>query len=137
MSGRPKVKVYQYNNIGEYMREYETMSEVFNKYFDGKKGDLFHGKEYRELPDGTFVSYYRIGREGLRQQRRIDENKYCFDQATHKPFSIYNLKGEKISSFKSVYHASLLTGMFHTAINGRLTHRKGHHTKDGLIFKWD
>ena len=70
-AGRPRIKVYQYDKNFKYLRSYESQSEIFNKYFDGKKGELFHNKEYRELPDGTFVSDYRIGRAGLNYWSKI------------------------------------------------------------------
>lgn len=137
MSGKPKVKIYQYSSEFKYMRSYESQSEVFNKYYDGKKGDLFQNKQYKELPDGTFVSWYKIGREGLRRHTRIDNCPFCTKNITDRSFSAYNLKGEKIATFSSIRVFQHMTNIPINTVYNSLTKGKGFAQKKNLIYKWD
>lgn len=136
MSGRPAIPVYQYNEKGEYLRRYDNQREVFTKYFDGKVGRLFDNPHYRELPDGTFISTYRIGRLGLMTRLKIDRDPYC-KKHDNKAFSIYNRIGEKMASFSSLRQASLLTGKSTSEIHSRIYRRDFKFTRDGLYYQLD
>lgn len=105
MSGKPKQKQYQYSSKEDgfkYIRSYESATEVFNKYYNGKKGELYHNnKPYKELPDGTFIAPNRIGREGLRYCTRIFECPLVGDRKGDKVIEMYNILGEKIGEIKN------------------------------------
>lgn len=136
-AGKPRLKIYQYDSKGKYLREYESQSDVFNKYFDGKKGDLFHNKEYRELPDGTYVSNYRIGRKGIQYWKRIYECPYCITYSTDKPFSVYNHLGKKIATFSSIRLFTELTGIDASTVTVSLNRGGKSTAHNGLYYKYD
>lgn len=137
MAGRPKVKIYQYSADHLYMRSYATQSEIFDKYYDGKKGELFRNKEYKELPDGTFISWYRIGRRELRRQIRIDNDIYCKHYKDDRPFSVYNILDEKIASFNSVRTAANMMDFDYSVIFGALKLNKKQISRSPFTFKYD
>lgn len=135
MAGRPKVKIYQYDADFKYLGSYDTQNEVFEKYFNGKKGRLFHNPHYRELPDGTFVSTYRIGREGLLKWVAIQNDVLCRQREDYFPICFYNLRGEKIASFSSIRIASELTGISYSTIQVGLD--AVYHGSDGILMRRD
>lgn len=138
-AGRPRLKIYQYDKDFKYMRSYESQVEIFNKYYDGKKGELFRNKEYKELPDGTYVATYRIGRDGLKYWSKIYNSVYCSKNITDKPFSAYNYLGEKVATFANVRVYSAITNQNSNIIQCRLhENRKSFESSwDGLTYKYD
>lgn len=137
MSGRPKLKMYQYSSEGLYMRSYETQMEIFDKYYDGKKGELFMNKQYRELPDGTYVSWYRIGQKGLQRQIRIDNDIYCKHYKDDRPLSVYNILGEKIASFNSIRTCANMTGIRYSNIHTALKKPGSQVSRSPFKFEYD
>lgn len=135
--GRPRLKLYQYDAEFKYLRSYETQSEVFDKYYDGKKGELFRGKEYKELPDGTYIAAYRIGRTGLAYWTRVYNCVYCSKNITDKPFSAYNHEGNKVASFANSRVFTAMTGIPSTTVVNALTTLKGKTAHNGLVYKYD
>ncbi len=138
MSGRPRLKLYQYDEKGAFIRAYETQMEVFNKYYDGKKGELFLGKDFRELPDGTYICTYQIGRK-LVKEIKIDKNIFCSKRIDDKPVSVYNLRGEKIATFANIRACTEMVKLDYTTIQNRLYRNVRYFPKseDGLTFKFE
>lgn len=104
--GKPKIKQYQYSGAEEnyrFLRVYESGTEVFEKYFDLKKGSLYNtNAPYRELPDGTYISSHRIGRDGLKKAIRRYEDPTCTKRNDDKPIEIFNYFGEKVGEVSNV-----------------------------------
>lgn len=101
--GKEKQKQYQYSSEYKYLRSYDTLKEVFEKYFDGKVGKLYeYNRPYKELPDGTFISYFRIGRAGLKEAIRRHEDPTCYKRIDDKKIEIYNFFGEKVGEVDNV-----------------------------------
>lgn len=137
MAGRPKRRIYQYSNDYKYMRFYETQMEVFNKYYDGKKGDLFQNKNYKELPDGTYVSWYKIGRVGLKYHIRRDNCPFITKNKTDRPFAAFNMDGEKVARFENIRVFKALTGGRASEVYNSLLYGRKGTTKSNLIYEWD
>lgn len=124
--GLEKIPLYQYDENGKYIRSYESYSEVFEKYFDNKKGRLFEdNKEYRELPDGTFIAKYRIGRAKLLKLKKIYNCVFCSKNITDKKISAYNLLGVKVAEFENMRVLQELTGINYNTIMNSIRSRKG------------
>jgi len=135
--GRLKLKLYQYAADYSYLRSYESMSEVFDKYYDGKKGNLFYdNKDYRELPDGTFICKYRMGRLGLRVQVMIDKDPYCKEYKGDFPIEVFNRKGVKVAEFNSIRVCSEMTGIAYSDLIAKCKTYTHHPTKAQLRFKF-
>jgi len=138
-SGREKTKMYQYNSNGKYLRSYESQSEVRQKYFSkdiGKRPLLLEGYRYGLLPDNTYISNYRIGRDKLLKQEKIRNCPFCHKDKRSRKFSVYNLIGEKIAEFSSQLVATKLLNIPQTTISYRLNHNS-FSSNDNLIFKYD
>lgn len=139
-SGRKKVKMYQYDSNGKYMRSYESQSEVREIYFKhikGKRPLLHRSNRYELLPDGTFISNERIGRDEILRLEKVKNCPFCRKQILEKSFSVYNLLGNKIGTFYSQGNASKLLNIKPDIINYRLNHGKEIPKIDNLIFKYD
>ena len=133
MAGKPKLKIYQYSSEYKYLRAFETQSEVFDKYYEGKKGRLFTNPDFRELPDGTFVSPYRIGRDRLRQLVIIDNDPLCQINAKDKSVAFINRKNKTIATFSSIRVAEQLTGIDYSTIQSEL--KSIYHGGNGLLVR--
>lgn len=106
-----KKKVYEYDKDGKFLCEYESHTEFCSKYY-GKNRPLFQGKkEYAVTPKGTYISYYKIGRENLRRILRIENSKYVPHYELRREIECFNIAGEKIATFRSALMASRLTGI--------------------------
>ena len=124
--GLEKIPLYQYDEKGKYLRSYESHLQVFDKYFDTKKGRLFmDNKEYRELPDGTFIAKYRIGRARLLKLKKIYDCVFCSKNITDKKISAYNLLGDKVAEFENIRVLKELTGISYNTVMHSINSDKG------------
>jgi hypothetical protein len=145
MAGRPKTPMYEYDPKGKFVQAYETRQEVFDKYYQGAKRPLIReGKEYGLLPNGHYICDKRIGRDRIEQLQRIEASKYVAKRELVKdtPVSAYNVAGEKIATFASVFHASVLTGInqntIHRSADTRIKRSKRYTRKKlDLFFKYE
>ena len=140
--GKPRLKIYQYDSDFKYMRAYDTQTEVFDKYYGkGIKGRLFTNEHYKALPDGTYVSTYRIGRKGLEYWTRVYTSVYCTKYKGDKPFSAYNFLGEKVATFSNVRVFAQMTSIpYDTVVTQLHRYRKGLRqstAQNGLTYKYD
>lgn len=135
--GREKQKQHQYSDAEsghKYLRSYESASEVFEKYYDGKKGELYIGnKPYKELPDGTFVSYYRIGRQGLHESIRNNTDPTIYKRNDDKPVLIYNGLGELVGEVANIRILEAITETNRNAINSTMFYTKKNKTNFGNL----
>jgi hypothetical protein len=137
MSGLPKQKQYQYSAEGKFLREFDSLTEVIKQY-NFTKGNFYGGKDYKLMSDGTYISHYRIGREKLKKQIRINNCKYCnVEYSTSKGIEVYNLKNEKIAEFRNLAIAIKLTNISaSTIVHSASRNSKGCHTTNNLTFKY-
>lgn len=100
MSGKPAIELYHYDtkeNGYRYLGKFISQVEVFKMYYDGKKGRLFNSNpEYRELPDGTYVTKERAGRNILPNLIRKYTDPLNWKKDGDKVIELFNDLGEKI-----------------------------------------
>lgn len=101
MSGRPKIKLYHYDtkeNGYKFLGIFESQVEVFHMYYpSGGKGKLFTSNpEYRELPDGTYVTKERAGRNVIPNLVRKYTDPLNWKKDGDKVIELFNDLGEKI-----------------------------------------
>jgi len=136
MAGKPKLELYQYSSEYKYLRSYESQQLVFDKYYDCKNGKLFYkNRDYRLLPDGTYICKYRMGRFGLRLQVMIDNDPYCKEYKDDFPIEVFNRKGVKVAEFLSVRVCSEMTGLSYNEVFAKVQYYSHHPTKAKLRFK--
>ena len=97
---------------------------------------------YFKTPANTFVANYRIGKDKLLKQERINNCPFCNykGQVQEKPFEVFNLKGEKIAEFKNAFIASKMLNISQKTIWTRLNYStskiKETPNRDNLEFKY-
>jgi hypothetical protein len=127
---RQKIKVYQYDKQGKYLRTYDSMREVTMKYFNNPHYPLFENKIhiggeikkriYDILPDDTYVVKKRIGRDKLLMEVKIDNDIYCKTYKADKPVEVFNLLGQKVAEFANIRVAESLTNIDRSTLDSRL-----------------
>jgi len=112
-SGKEKIKIYHYDKRGNYIKTFESLSELRKEYYphDIGKRPLFNSLkwkkfEYDTLEDGTFYSNYRIGREKLFKLERIYNSELCMKFDLNQPIIMYNLLNKPVASFNNKYVAA-------------------------------
>ena len=141
MAVLPKQKIYQYDTNGKFLKTYESKSELLKSY-SMTKGNLFGGKEYRRLPDNTYVTFKRIGRDRIVNLVRIDNCPYCHkSDPRSRTVEVYNLRNEKIAEFDSISTCAKMTGFNHSIIlrqcnNPKTSHFRKTAPTGNLIFKF-
>lgn len=141
-AGKEKVKLYHYDKNGKFLKEYESQAELRNKYYSNIKGKrpLFRTKRseynYDILPDGSFYSTYRIGRDKLLQYEKIINSKFVDTlHRDDKIVIVYNILGLEIARFKNMQIASLMTNIRVSHIYKDCIHGKNKQLKE-LTFKY-
>ena len=126
MGGRLKKPQYQYDSTGAFLRKFESLTEV-NKVFKKTKGNFYENNDYRKMEDGTFMSWYKIGREELKKQERIANCKFCTTSGQKRePVIAYNLLNKKIAAFASISIASEFTKIPKSTIVSQAMHERKH-----------
>lgn len=125
--GRQKQKQYQYNGIEEkfsFIRSYESMSEVYEKYYYGSKIPMYqNGKKYHVLPDGTYLSNFRIGR-GLLLEIRKWEDPTVYKRSDDKRIVIYNSIGEQVGFVDNIRILNAIQNDTINNINSKLLSKR-------------
>lgn len=142
-AGLEKIKLYHYDANGNFLKTYNSCAELREEHFPVEPGKrpLFNNKrwelfKYDILPDNSFYSDFRIGRDRLFKNERIFNSKLCVNNSTDNiPVEAYNLQHEKIGEFKSVYIAHLLTKINQATINRSAKNGKGKGF-DEIYFKY-
>ena len=119
-SGREKVKLYHYDLNGKRLRTFESMAEVRDKYYEGKKQPLFVNIDYKVvqlLPDATCITKEPIGREKLRPLiARFDASFLVHKNQKYEPIEILNFDRVVVAEFYNMTVASKMMGMTQAAL---------------------
>lgn len=107
MSGRDKIKVFQYDKEGKYLKTFESLAEIQKLYFKGKQ-PLFVYEEIMLLSDNTYICKERIGRDKLLQYLKRKENKLLVKERENKPIIVYNWDKIQIAEFYNIRIAAEL-----------------------------
>ena len=99
--GRKKVKIYEYNPEGGFIKSYENMSVCREILFSEKRGKypilrLKIGEtEFGKTPSGNYLFKERLGRAAVKMLHKIDKSEYCSDLIRNDstPIGVYNLEG--------------------------------------------
>jgi len=147
MSGRPKQKCYQYDSSGKFIKVYDSNAEVLGKYFSHIKGkrplfisytkEKIYRKDYIVLPDNTFLTKARIGREGIRDIKKRIGNPFL--KPSNTVIDVYNLDNELVASFNGLNIASNLCNIPKGTIYSQLTksvNKAAESNSSGLLFKY-
>lgn len=121
MSGRPPIKVHQYDENGKFIQSYNCMNDAREKYYNDTAYPMFRGtiiSKLHELPDGTFLCKSRLGRYGVRfEVARLRNDLLTYGlKALDEPIEILNIDGRIIGEFKNVYLASRVMGITTTQL---------------------
>lgn len=144
MSGRKPIKVYQYDNNGKFLKVYNSISEVRSEYFSediGKRpifGSKDYNKDYTFLDDNTLIALNRIGRDAVKLLFKIRDSKYIPKRKIKKQeIECYNLEGELLCTFTSIFAASVLTNIPMNRIGSQLSYSNSNYEQHKeLTFKY-
>lgn len=128
MSGREKIKVFQYNRVGRFIRSYQSISEVRDLYYPdtvGKYPMFVKNEEYHLLPDDTIVVKHRIYRDDVVKMFYRMDNPLIFTENDIDPIDVFNMDGDLIATFINPRTASILTGFSDASIYSSLNRRTG------------
>lgn len=121
---RAKIKQYQYSSIDDgckYLRTYESITEIHKEYYDGRKYPLYQLNDfYHELPNGTYISDFRIGRDRLIKEIRRTNDPTCYKRSDDKVIKIYNSMGEFVGYVKNKRIAEAFINTKLGTLNNRL-----------------
>jgi hypothetical protein len=141
-AGLEKIKLYHYDNDGKFLREFESQRELINVYYPNIKGKkpLFRTKRsqygYDILPDNTFYSNYRVGRNKLLQYEKIINSPFVgFEPTNNKKVIVYDILGEEIAKFKNAYICSKILNIAYGTVFRDCENGKSKKLKD-LTFKY-
>lgn len=138
MAGREKQKQYQYSKEGKFLKEYESLAKVLEKY-NKSKGNFYGEKSYRLMEDETIICQNRPGREAIKRIYRIENCPFCNTlNKNSKIIEVYNLLGRKIAEFESLELVCKMTGVDQSTVFSRATKGNKTLTKNGndLIYKY-
>jgi len=141
--GQEKIKLYHYDSNGKFIKEFDCMSDLRKEYFSqdigkrplcrSKRWQLFN---YDILPDNTYYSNYRIGRDKLLKLERVVNSSYCVNNTTDNTIvKMYNLLNEEVATFKNIHIASLATKIPQSTIYYSCNEGKGM-PKEEIYFKY-
>ena len=114
MSGRPPLKVYEYDSKGCFIRQHETLADARKYHYPNDKGlrPLFGGKKnvifgfkVHITPSNTILIVGSPGKSKVYLMYRIYKSNLCNiseSKFKDKPIVMYNLKDEVIAEFANV-----------------------------------
>ena len=143
MSGRPKVKRYQYDKKGNFLQEFESESAVRKQYYSTDKGKrpIFgnypYQKEYVILPDGTYLTKERIGRVGIRDINKRINNEFLNISNDDKKVKATNLDNKVVATFANINLAAKMTNIPLGTIHNQVTRGINKFSHRGLIFTYE
>jgi hypothetical protein len=143
MSGRPKVKRFEYDSNGKYIKEYDCENDVRKSHYpnDIGKRPLFTNKQlihnYHILPNGNFVTKERIGRKGIIEIQKRLNNDFIKIKNNDKNINVYNLDNKIIATFANIQIASKLSNIPIGTIHHQLNTKVNKFTERGILFKYE
>lgn len=136
MSGRKKIKLVEYNEVGEHIRNWDSCSELQAHYYEGAKYPLFqrHPKIHF-LQNGNYVTQGALGQNWLLQELRLFNDPYKIRNQENRSQAIIikNVNGETIGWFPNLILAHKLTGQPLGNITSGIA-SKHSYTQSGLYF---
>lgn len=131
--GRPSKKVHKYSPEGKFVKSYSSIAEFAREH--GLSKNLFSHSSWNtdgiyELSDGSIVAIEKIGRVGVRKYQEYKRSPYVGQGktiaiTTHKKSNkgkvrMYDLDGDLMAEFTSIFHVAKLTDIHESTISGLL-----------------
>ena len=114
MSGRAKIKCYQYDFSGKYIQSWDSIAGVRDRYYGnvvGKYPIFRDNSSYHILPDDTIILKERIGRDNIRRLIARLNNPLIIDDNNLDQINILNMDGKVVATFANENIARELTAM--------------------------
>ena len=132
--GRLKEEVYVYNIDGSFYRKFESMTE-YGKYFEKCKNSLITNLKPYAIINNSFVALKeRVGKQKVRDIVKYENSPFVGTQLKMSESKsklgevyVYNLDGELIAKFKSLFFFTKMTKYPYINTVGKTN------TRDGLI----
>lgn len=128
--GRAKIKVFEYDLEGKYLRKWDSENDFRNNYYSSDLGKrpIFekevNGFKYHITYNDTIALRERPGRDFIKFIIRVDKSKFCNmrnNESSEKPIRMFNLKNELIAEFSSLRLCELLLNIPRATIVSQLS----------------
>ena len=129
MSGRPQIKVFEYDEKGTHIQTFKNMSLCREHHFPEIKGKMpilrFKRMdiEYGKTIEGNYIVKERLGRSKARTLARIDQSIYCTDLIIkrNRPIQVFNLEGILLLEARNLNILCKLTNLPQGTISQQLS----------------
>lgn len=142
MSGRPKIKVYEYQKDGKFVKAYDCINDARREYWPNDRGQrpLFKNGTYVydfvKLPNGNILLQNRMYRDHIKKMIKRSESPWIDESNDNRYIQVLNMDGEQIATFKNIRIAGKMTNISDKTIYQSLNNNKGCIGKNGLLFKY-
>lgn len=144
MSGRPQIKVFEYDEKGTHIQTFKNMSLCREHHFPEIKGKIpilrFKRMdiEYGKTIEGNYIVKERLGRAKARILARIDQSIYCTDLIIkrNRPIQVFNLEGVLLFEARNLNILCKLTNLPQGTISQQLSYGVLGIPKGEFLFKY-
>lgn len=144
MSGRPQIKVFEYDEKGTHIQTFKNMSLCREHHFPEVKGKIpilrFKRMdiEYGKTVNGNYIVKERLGRARVRLLARIDQSPYCTDLIIKRdrPIQVFNLEGILLFEARNLNILCKLTNIPQGTISQQLSYGVLGVPKGEFLFKY-
>ena len=144
MSGRPQIKVFEYDEKGTHIQTFKNMSLCREHHFPEIKGKIpilrFKRMdiEYGKTIEGNYIVKERLGRAKARILARIDQSIYCTDLIIkrNRPIQVFNLEGILLFEARNLNILCKLTSIPQGTISQQLSYGVLGIPKGEFLFKY-
>ena len=144
MSGRPQIKVFEYDEKGTHIQTFKNMSLCREHHFPEIKGKIpilrFKRMdiEYGKTIEGNYIVKERLGRSRIKLLARIDQSSYCTDLIIkrNRPIQVFNLEGVLLFEARNLNILCKLTNIPQGTISQQLSYGVLGIPKGEFLFKY-
>ena len=141
------IKVYEYNEKGEYTREFKSIkhfTSTYNLHYNHFSKGSVGACGVWEFPDKRIAATYRIGKEGIREWRKrknspfLGEKKVRQKNQDSRRILVYDLDYDLIATFENEHVARIFLNLRSLrASGGGLLYSKSFSSESGLYLKYE
>ena len=144
MSGKPEIKIFEYDENGTHIETFKNMTKCREKHFSELKGKMpiLRFKrldiEYGLTPEGNYLVKERLGKKRARLLARLDQSIYCTDLIIKRnnPIKVFNLEGVFLMEARNLNILNKLTNIPQETISQQLIRGLKGYSKGEFIFKY-
>ena len=143
MSGKTPIEIYEYDEKGQYIRKFNSMSDCRREYFSHIQGKIpilrFEklGTIFGLTPSGNYLFNFRPGRKIIKNIHKVHTSEFCTDYITNdnKIIQVFNLEGKLLLEARNLNIIEKLTKIPRETARHQLKNNKGY-AKEEFVIKY-